>query len=147
MLWLVACSPANKSQVSSAPLAQMIESKEFVFEAQVMKPQRTVSRVLDAGYVLELMGDTAFSNLPYFGRAYAGVPYKDDQGIKFTSTDFSYNYKQNKKGWKINMEISYAGGVRQLFLDVYTNGNANLQVNDINRDGISFTGVLKERKK
>jgi len=129
-----------------ASVQKMIESKNFVFKAQTVLPQRGSVRQLTSDYDLQLLGDSVVSFLPFFGRAYAAPIGSSEGGIKFTSTDFSYVVKNKKKGWDITILPKDTRDVRQLFLTVTESGYARLQVISNDRDGIAYNGYIEALK-
>jgi len=140
---VVVTTNLSAQEIDANKLDSLIKSKYFVFHPRSASPQQGGSRILDpVGHDLILKGDTVVSYLPFFGRAYAGVPYSDNDGIKFTSTNFSYSYKSSGKGWKITIRPKDVYGIQSLYLDVLINGSSTLQVNSSNRDGISFFGDI-----
>ena len=144
---IVAGSLSLKAQEKDpAELKKMIESKNFIFKAQTAFPQSGNSRMLTSEYDLTVSGDKVISYLPYFGRAYTAPANSAEGGIKFTSTDFSYEMKQDKKGWQVIINPKDASGVQQLDLDISENGYATLRVNNTNRQGISFYGRIEKRQ-
>jgi len=124
----------------------MIESRNYIFKAQMANPQNGSSRQLTPEYDLTISGDTIISYLPYFGRAYVAPTNPSEGGIKFTSTKFEYNPVKDEKAWKITIKPKDDREVQQLFLEVFDNGRATLQVISTNRQGISFTGYVEEGK-
>ncbi|MBK6635952.1 MAG: DUF4251 domain-containing protein [Chitinophagaceae bacterium] len=50
----------------------------------------------------------------------------------------------NRKGWLITIIIKDVSNVQQLYLTVYDNGKAGLDVMNIHRDDISFRGYIKQ---
>jgi hypothetical protein len=125
---------------------KMVESKNFIFKAQTVLPQRGGMRQLTSDYDLRLLGDSVVSFLPFFGRAYTAPIGSSEGGIKFTSTDFNYDIKKKKKGWDITILPKDTREVRQLFLSVSSNGYARLQVLSNNREGIAYNGYVTEIK-
>src|SRR6476620_10659758 len=72
-----------------AAVQKMVESKNFVFKAQSVLPQRGGIRQFTSDYDLKLLGDSVVSYLPCFGRAFVAPMGSDENGLKFTSTDFA----------------------------------------------------------
>ena len=124
----------------------MIDSRNYIFKAQMANPQNGASRQLTPEYDLTISVDTIISYLPYFGRAYVAPSNPSEGGIKFTSTQFEYNPVKDEKGWKITIRPKDVREVQQLFLEVFDNGRATLQVISTNRQGISFNGYVEEGK-
>ena len=77
-----------------------------------------------------------------------------DNGIHFTSTKFTYKPTIKKNGnWEIVIvpldknRANDALGVRNMILNISDEGYATLQVNNLNRDNISFNGRVQEIEK
>lgn len=131
------------AQDKSEEVKQLIQSKHFTFRAQSALSSRLGTRQLTSDYDVRLAGDSMATYLPYFGRAYS-IPYGTNEGgIRFNSTDFTYQVKERKKGgWEILMVPKDAGDVRQLLLSVTKAGYATLNVTSTNKEPISYNGVI-----
>jgi hypothetical protein len=138
-------SSKDKKTTKVAAIKKNVESKRYTFLANYVLPQRGGGRQLTSEYDLRVTPDSVISFLPYFGRAYFDVPYGGgDGGIKFTSTKFSYEVKEKKKGgWEITIIPSDVKNLNRLFLSISSDGYASLSVNSANRDFITFDGYLK----
>ena len=96
-------------------------------------------------YSLRLSGDSLFSFLPYFGRAYSAPFPGTSGGYNFISTDFDYSAIQRKKGrWDILIRPKDVNDLREFFLTVSANGNASLKASSNNRQPITYNGYLVE---
>ena len=155
---VTAIAPANaqsKKAIQQAKKAtevkQLIDAKDYIFEANYMYPLGGASRYLTSPYDVTVSPDTVEAYLPYFGVAYSGAGYNnnEDNGIKFKSTKFDYtNVPVEKNGsYIIRIKTKDTRNAIQLILQVYTNGNADLSVISPNRQQIRFTGIIKERSK
>ena len=126
-------------------IQQAVETKNFIFKAESVSPQRGRMRQLTPEYDVVLRPDTIVSFLPYFGRAFTAPINPSEGGIKFTSTRFDYVVSQKKKGlWEITIRPKDVTDVRELYLTVFDNGRASLMVNSNNRETISFNGFVQE---
>lgn len=134
----------NAQEKNAAEIKRIVESKNFIFEAQTVNPQIGGSRTLTSDYDLTITPDTVIAYLPYFGRAYTAPIDPSDGGVKFTSTKFEYIAVQRSKSWEITIKPKDATDVQQLFLDIYDNGSANLRVSNLNRQGIAYYGFIRE---
>jgi hypothetical protein len=123
---------------------QMVDAKQFLFVAQTVNPSRGSLRQLTSGYDLRLSKDSLVTMLPFFGRAYTASIDPRDNGIQFTSVQYDYDIKKKKKGWEITLKPRDVENVQQLFLTVFNNGRANLQVVSNNRESISFSGLIEK---
>lgn len=140
---ILVLSIAKAQKGNSDAIRQKIEAQNFVFKAQSAQPQGGNTRQLTSEYDVTVTKGSIVSYLPYFGRAYTTPIDPSDNGIKFTSTNFEYKTTKTKKGWEITIKPKDAKDVQQLFLVIFDNGNASLDVMTINRQGISFDGYIK----
>jgi hypothetical protein len=135
----------DKKPTKEAYVKIRMDAKRYTFLANYVLPQRGGGRQLTSEYDLRVTPDSVISFLPYFGRAYFDVPYGGgDGGIKFTSTKFTYEAKEKKKGgWEISIRPSDVKNIDRLLLNISADGYASLSVNSTNRDFITFDGYLK----
>jgi hypothetical protein len=138
-----------KAQEKAASIKHKINEQKYTFIAQYAQPLRGTQKYLTSDYDLRVKRDSVIAWLPYFGRAYMDVPYNsNDDGIKFTSTKFDYKIVEKKKGgWTITIVLNDVRRSQKLFLDVFTNGSATLQVTSNSRDAITFQGYIKDDDK
>ena len=127
-----------------------IEKPDFVFEPNSAQPMSGRLISLSGTYSLKVVKDTVEAYLPYYGRAYVAPINPSEGGIKFVSTDFTYESSIRKKGnYKIKItpkDVSmpdYQGLV--LLLDVSTSGYGSLQVLLNNKQPISFSGTIQRK--
>lgn len=144
----VSCTAPSEVQSSgNTDMKALIEGRHYVFQAQMAQPTRSPSRQLTSGYELRVAGDSLVAQLPYFGRAYQAPIDMRGGGIDFTTTDYSYSIEPKRKGrWNITFDPKGKGDVRGMNLSVSDDGYASLQVLSNNRDPITFTGIVVERK-
>ena len=145
MLVTLSYSHAHTQDLDAATTKRIIEAKNYIFKAQTVTPSRGSLRQLTSEYDLTVSGDSVIAYLPYFGRAYS-APINTEGGINFSSAKSGYFVKQKKNRWEITIEPGDVTDVQQLHLDIYQNGRANLLVNSINRQSISFSGYIVEGK-
>jgi len=128
---------------------QLVDAKHYIFKANTASPTTGSLRQLTPGYyTLKVSGDTLIADLPYFGRAYSAPVDPDKVGLSFKATSFSYVVNNKSNRWDITLkprDPSEANNVSQLYLTVYDNGSANLQVISLSRQPISFTGVVENK--
>lgn len=140
---VASCTTTKAQENVPADIKRIVESKNFVFKAEIAKPLRGGNMQLSSGYDLTINPASITAYLPFYGMAQTVPIEASDGGIKFTSTNFDYAVDANSKAWKITIKTNDVSHVRQLFLTIFTNGTANLDVMNINRDDISFRGYVK----
>ena len=141
---------SDKKAAKEAEIKDLINTKNYVFMANYAYPAGGGQMYLTPYYDLTIAKDSVIAYLPYFGVAYSGAGYNnnDDNGIKFTSTDFEYKSEQKKNGsWLIFIKPKDSRTTNQMVLTVEVNGSANLSVISNNRQQIRFDGYIKDRSK
>lgn len=139
LLLLIASLPAAAQSFPS-----LVDSQRYVFQARSAQPLRGRIRQLTTdNYTLKVTKDKITGDLPYFGRAYVAPIDPTQGGIQFTSTKFDYKLTAGKKeGWTVSIKPKDAQDIRELQLNISSAGYASLQVFSVNRDPISFNGVI-----
>ena len=141
-------SKEDKKREKRNEIANLINEKNFVFEAQTAYPTAGRQVNLTSPYDVRVSGDSIISYLPYFGRAYVAPVNPDDAGIKFTSVSNSYNLKDKKSsGWDITILPKDTKDVRQMYLSVSEDGYASLNIISNNRQAIRFQGIVRAKRK
>lgn len=147
-LLLQACgtsrSAAEKEQIA-AFIRHAVERSDFIFEATYAYPTGYKSVYLSPYYNVKVSPDTVKAYLPYYGRAYRAPMDPRDGGFNFTSTDFDYKLiPVNRKGnWQTEVTILDLDRPVTFRFDIWENGTARLDVNDMNRQAISFQGNIE----
>lgn len=138
----------DREKEKAAKVQSIVKAKDFVFVAESALPMGGRSIFLTSPYNISVSNDTLLTDLPYYGRAYSAPINPSEGGIRFTSTNFDYNVQARKKsGWDILITPKDTRDVRQLYLSTSENGYASLLVSSNNRQAITFTGYIKDRKK
>ena len=139
---------SESEQLTPENVRAAVESREYKIDATRMQTMRGRSRTLSFSYYIEIDGDSLVSYLPYVGRAYT-VPYGGDEGLDFDGQLTDYRLSEGKRG---QMEISFKTRSRD---DGYgyriviwpENGSADISIQPVNKEPISFTGRVNLRKK
>jgi hypothetical protein len=127
-----------------ARIAEMVANETFSFRAETVFPQGRPSRFLTELYYMFSVNDKkVVCDLPYFGDAQT-ASLANDGGIKFSSSDYSIEKKQLKKGWSVTIKPKDNTDVKECILTVYESGSANLVVVSNTRSTISYDGKLIE---
>jgi hypothetical protein len=138
-------SPASKKgSAKTAAIKNMIDSGNYVFQAQSALPmQGRVRQLTTDNYTLKVNPEKITSDLPYFGQAYIAPADPTHTGIQFTTKDFDYRITPGKKdGWSVVIKPKDYKDVQQMQLTISSLGYATLQVISANRQAISFNGII-----
>lgn len=121
----------------------LIESKAFMFITNRALPSGTRSIDLTGdNYFVKFEPELIESVLPFFGRAYSGVGYGNDVGIKFKEAPKTFNIKKGKKNYDIEAVVKSNNDTYNLNLTISFQGSASLFVTSNNRSTISYQGKL-----
>lgn len=126
-----------KAQATAPP-------RHYVFSALSYSSASGGRRPLTADeYTVHIKNDSVIAFLPYFGTSYSAQINQTDGGIKFTSLQFDYSFSEKKKDQcEITIKPKDAKDVQQLFITVFSDGSAQLQVICTNREPTSFKGYF-----
>ena len=146
---LTACgttSGLSKQELKARKAAQVkqnLADMRFTIDVRMMYPLRGVPKHLDYGYEVKIQGDSLYSHLPYFGRAY-NIPYGGGKGLRFQERIVEKQVSQPKNGltalqiYVRNEEDDYL-----YYVEVWENGSASVEVRSRERERISFSGEMK----
>ena len=146
IIGIVSVTSAMAQTKDAAENKRIVESRNYIFKAQMASPQSGKSIQLTSEYDLTISGDTVVAYLPYFGRAYSAPIDPSQGGIKFTAVKPAYIVEPIKKGWEISIKPREANDVSQVNLTIFDNGNATLTITSVNRQPITFLGYVYEAK-
>lgn len=127
---------------------ECIDSKNYTIQAHSAHPNGWRSVSLDSRYSIEVRGDSVFSYLPYFGRAYR-LPYGGGEGLTFDAKITDYKVLITKKGAN---EVKFKARTREdsydFILTIFSNGRSSIRVLTENKQSIEFLGEMtfKEKK-
>lgn len=121
----------------------LVEAKTFVFVARTALPQGYKSINLSSDwYQVKFTPDTIVSYLPYYGKAYSGVGYGNDTGLKFEGQPVDLTLTKGKKNYSMSVKVKGSDDTYQLYLTVGFEGSASLTVNSAKRSIISYRGDI-----
>lgn len=151
------------AQTDKATTIKIINDKNFVFVATSAIPMNSTDinavfskmngniasgsiNLAGNNYDLKIMPDSIIAYLPYYGRSFSAPIGRDESGIKFTTTDFTYAAKKNKKGWQITINTASTKDNPTIFLSVSQNGYASLTVISNQKQTITYNGYIAAPK-
>ncbi|HNX89896.1 MAG TPA: DUF4251 domain-containing protein [Paludibacteraceae bacterium] len=138
--------PTAEQQQQQKLLREKIQSQHYRFIATFVVPRGNFQpRYLTSEYDLKISKDTVEAYLPYFGVAYQAPTDLMGGGIKFLSRKFDYSIKPGKKegNWIVNIRTRDQLNEVILRLNIWENGNADLDVIETSRQSISFRGKVE----
>ncbi|WP_264553993.1 DUF4251 domain-containing protein [Flavobacterium sp. N2038] len=137
---------AEQQQQKQKEIEALIDSKNFVFEAQKATPLGGRLLHLDYNtYFLKFSLEKTTCDLPFFGRAY-NVAYGGDGGIKFEGVPENIKVEKKKKSYILKASVRGKDDVYDLLFTIFSDGGASLSVNSNNRAPISYDGEIEAPK-
>jgi hypothetical protein len=126
----------------------MMDARTFVFTARTAIPQGYKTVNLNTNmYNVSFAPENIISYLPYYGRAYSGIGYGNDSGLKFEGKPEEFTITKGKKNFTAKAVVKGERDLFTLMLTVSFEGSASLSVSSNNRSTISYNGVISEPEK
>ena len=121
----------------------MIKGREYIFFAQSYSSTTVSMRQLTDDYTVKINSDSVIGLLLYYGQSFNAQISVTDGGLKFASAKFDYSFVEKKRGkCEITIRPKDDKTVQLLFLTVFSDGSAQLQVSSTNREAMSFNGYI-----
>jgi hypothetical protein len=137
---------AERDAQKQKQIEALIDSNNFVFEAQRVTPQGGRLINLDYNtYFLKFNMEKTTCDLPFFGRGY-NVGYGTDGGIKFEGIPQNIKVEKNKKNYTLKATVKGKNDVYDLMFTIFFDGGTSLSVNSNNRAPIFYDGVISAPK-
>jgi len=131
------------AQKNDTLFQKRVRAQQYVFVPLLFSSPSVTMPIMTRDFELRVTPDSIISILPYFGKSYTPqISRSDDDGIKFISTDFEYSAIAKKKGkWEITIKPKDTRGV-QLFLTIFNNGDAQMDVTSPRRETMLYKGYV-----
>jgi hypothetical protein len=127
-------------------MAQLIESGHFKFVAQSATSDMGTFNNLSPNYDLVFDSLHIKAYLPYYGRAFSAKYWDPDGGVKFdlNADKIDKTYNERKKLYLISVELKDSNDMYKIFLSAGLDGYADVRVNFLNRQWISYYGMIEK---
>ena len=144
----VSCGTTTKMTVEQREaLRTAIENRDFTITVDKALPQTGSMVNLTSPYSLTIKGDSVYSYLPYFGRAYS-IPYGGGVGLNFNGTFTNYNVASGKRGATIiTFQAQSPDEKVEYTVDIESEGSATITAHSQNRQQIRFIGKMEDPAK
>lgn len=137
----------EKKLAEQKKVEELLNSKDYEFVADWAYPQsgRSINLTSNSNF-FRVKNDSVHSEMPFFGRAYAGVAYSGGGGLDFKGATKDYSMTKEKKNYIIKTEVKGNSDNYSIQLTVYFDGGASLNINSNNRASISYRGMVTKTK-
>jgi hypothetical protein len=126
----------------------MLNAKTFDFIARTAIPTgyKTINLSSTANNV-KFQPELIDSYLPFYGKAYSGVGYGGDDGMKFTGKPEEFTITKGKKNYQVDATVKGEKDTFRLSLTVSFEGSTSLTITSNNRSVITYSGEIKAPEK
>ena len=131
----------DEKALRKATLQEMIENKTFIFQASDMYPRGAGGVRLGYDCDVQISNGVITSYLPFIGKAYVRN-YGNTTGFDFTAPVKSYSFKHKKKVIEVNVETETENGLLNYNFFITETGASTLTVSGIQRQSISYYGMV-----
>jgi hypothetical protein len=133
----------ESAEKDSAWISNAVTQKHFKVEVSRAYPQGGQLIPLTSLYSLTVRGDSVYSYLPYFGRAYR-VPYSGSVGLNFNGVMTDYRTYRGRRGETIaKFNLASPEDRHEYTVEIEDNGVSTIRVNSLNRQSIDFEGRME----
>ena len=135
-------SRSEKKAQTERNVREAINADHYKINVDYMQPMKGRSRALTSDYSIEIRNDSVFSYLPYFGVAY-NVPYGGGKGFIFIFLVAGFEINPGFSFFEAFFPVS--GNEEDKYeysLTIYSDGSANIHIQPMNRQAISYSGEL-----
>lgn len=143
---LEGCATAEERAARAAEHAARVKvaltERHYKISVDHMYPTKGGSKSVSSSYSVEVRNDSLYSYLPFFGRAYQ-VPYGGGKGLNFSERIGSYQESLVKNGCRhIEINVKNDEDSYLYMIDVFDNGNSDIEVQAQQRERISYSGEM-----
>ncbi len=137
---LTAAERAQQEKEIAQQVEKALAERQYTISVNMMYPLRGTPVNVTPDYSLQVKGDSLFSYLPYFGRAY-NIPYGGGNGLHFSAPIKGYESAKGKKGrTRVTIQVENEGDQLTYNLDLFPNGRADIDVISRERESINYSG-------
>lgn len=139
--------PTSTTQEETLPaVTKAIQERAFRIRVTQMYPQYRRSIPINTYFSLGLRNDSVFSDLPYFGEAYV-AQFPTDNGLVFEAPVKELKFTPGKKGeTEVSFQARHNSDIFTYTVTLWNNGLADIRVQAVQRQSISYHGELEENK-
>ena len=147
LLMMFGCATTQERAEQRAKMrtavAEAVASRHLHIDVSTMSTLRYGSKTLTSNFFLELRGDTLRSDLPYWGQAYQAPLGSPSIGLNFEAPILRYSESRPKANKTLlELDVKTQEDIYHYLIEVYDTGESYIRVRSLNRDPISFDGLL-----
>lgn len=123
-------------------IAELLDSKTFEFIANSVYPlEGTPKNLVGSGYSVSFSPEMIISNLPFYGRAYAGMATGRDQGMRFKGAPENFTINENND-YELKATVNGESDTYSISMSISVSGYAKLSISSSDRATITYQGEV-----
>jgi hypothetical protein len=133
---------AEKKAQQMQEVKEIVESKNFVFEARNANPMSARSITLTTDYDVKITNDSIYSYLPYYGVSHSAVYGGTESPMIFSQPFETISSEDVKKGYLVKVAVKNGSDRLDFSFHISVTGSTTLSVSSMNRQAISYYGEV-----
>lgn len=134
---------AERKILTASRVRERLAKRHYKIDITMMQPQNFPARALTTPHFVEVAGDSIYSYLPYYGRAYS-VSYGGGAALDFEAriTAYSEQRIERKHLTRCRLLVKTDEDSYVFTIEVFDNATSTVDVHSQNRDFILFSGEM-----
>ncbi len=138
----------EKTEKTNSSIEILLNSKNFKFIANTAIPLSGPTRnLVGSNYSITFTHEMVVSNMPFYGRAYSGMAYGRDKGMRFKGKPEDFNVVNTAKGFEASASVKGENDTYFISISVGNSGFATLSISSNDRATISYEGEIVQVQK
>lgn len=137
----------EKTEKAKSSIETLLNSKNFEFIANTAIPLSGPTKdLVGSNYSITFTPENIISNMPFYGRAYSGMAYGRDKGMRFKGKPENFNVKNKENGYEITATVKGEDDTYVISITTGSSGFATLSISSNDRGTISYQGEIVNNK-
>ncbi len=137
----------NETEKKQSSIETLLNSQSFEFIANTAIPLSGPTRdLVGSNYSITFTPEKIISYMPFYGRAYSGMAYGRDKGMRFEGKPENFNVTNSEKGYEITATVKGENDTYVISISVGNSSFANLSISSNDRGTISYQGEIIRNK-
>ena len=137
----------GKTEKAKSSIETLLNSKNFEFIANTAIPLSGPTRdLVGSNYSITFTPEKVISYMPFYGRAYSGMAYGRDKGMRFEGKPEDFIITNTGKGYEINANVKGENDTYIISIITGNSGFATLSISSNDRGTISYQGEIVDNE-
>ena len=137
----------GKTEKAKSSIETLLNSKNFEFIANTAIPLTGAPKdLVGSNYSITFTPEKVISYMPFYGRAYSGMAYGRDKGMRFEGKPEDFIITNTGKGYEINANVKGENDTYIISIITGNSGFATLSISSNDRGTISYQGEIVDNE-